>query len=77
LGELPPRHNALGFFCWERSLKIHIETTRGVSHCGLELYIKMYLKAKEELRKLKYSTMQKTYTSKKSSQKKPKSFKTL
>jgi len=24
LGELP-WHNALGFFCWGRSLKIHIE----------------------------------------------------
>jgi hypothetical protein len=27
--------------------------TRGVSHCGLAIYIKKYLKAKEELRKLK------------------------
>ncbi len=34
--------------------------TRGVSHCGLAIYIKKYLKkAKEELSKLKYFTMQK------------------
>jgi hypothetical protein len=33
--------------------------TRGVTHCGLAIYIKKYLKAKEELWKLKYSTMQK------------------
>ncbi len=31
---------------------------RGVSHCGLATYIKKYLKAKEELWKLKYFTMQ-------------------
>jgi hypothetical protein len=29
-----------------------------VSHCGLAIYIKEYLKAKEELWKLKYFTMQ-------------------
>jgi hypothetical protein len=33
--------------------------TRGVSHCGLAIYIKKYLNAKEELWKLKYLTMQK------------------
>jgi hypothetical protein len=33
--------------------------TRGVSHCGLPIYIKKYLKAKEELWKLKYFTAQK------------------
>jgi hypothetical protein len=33
--------------------------TRGVSHHGLALYIKKYLKAKKELWKLKYFTMQK------------------
>jgi hypothetical protein len=33
----------------------------GVSHCGLAIYIKKYLKAKEELRKLKHFTMQKLY----------------
>jgi len=32
--------------------------TRGVSHYGLAIYIKKYLKAKEELRKFKYFTMQ-------------------
>jgi hypothetical protein len=30
-----------------------------VSQCGLAIYIKKYLKAKEELWKLKYFTMQK------------------
>jgi len=30
-----------------------------VSHCGLVIYIKKYLKAKENLQKLKYFTMQK------------------
>jgi hypothetical protein len=33
--------------------------TRGVSHPGLAIYIKKYHKAKEELWKLKYFTMQK------------------
>ncbi len=33
--------------------------TRGVSHVGLATYIKKYLKAKEDLWKLKYFTMQK------------------
>jgi hypothetical protein len=33
--------------------------TRGVSHCGLAIHLKDYLKAKKELRKLKYFTMQK------------------
>jgi hypothetical protein len=33
--------------------------TRGVSHSGLANYIKKYCKAKEELWKLKYFTMQK------------------
>jgi len=30
----------------------------GVSHCGLAIYIKIYLEAKEELWKLKYFIMQ-------------------
>jgi hypothetical protein len=34
-------------------------TTRGVSHRGLAIYILNYLKAKKELWKLKYFTMQK------------------
>jgi hypothetical protein len=33
--------------------------TRDVSHCGLAIYIKTYLKAKKELWKLKYFTMPK------------------
>jgi hypothetical protein len=50
--------------------------TRGVSHCDLAIYIKKYLKAKEELWKLKYFTMQK-YNLQKILSKKPKSFKIL
>jgi hypothetical protein len=45
-----------------------------VSHCGLAIYIKKYLKAKEELWKLKYFTMKK-YNLHKILYKKPKSFK--
>jgi hypothetical protein len=33
--------------------------TRGVSHCGLAIYIKKNLQVKEELQKLKYFTIQK------------------
>jgi hypothetical protein len=40
------------------------EITRGVSHCGLAIHIKKYRKAKEELWKLKYFTMQKYNKSK-------------
>jgi len=40
--------------------------TRGVSHCDLAIYIKKYLKAKEELQKLKYFTTQKYNLQKKS-----------
>jgi hypothetical protein len=53
------------------SPKIHIswgifhDEQECVPHCGLAIYIKRYLKAKEELRKLKYFTMQKyIYSSK-------------
>jgi hypothetical protein len=55
-------------FCWkvipsyhERETgKVHnLLITTGVSHCVLAIYIKRYLKAKEELWKLKYFTMQK------------------
>ncbi len=45
-------------------------------HCGLAIYIKTYLKAKEELWKLKYFTIQK-YNLQKILYKKPKSFKVL
>jgi len=38
--------------------------TMGMSHCGLAIYIKKYLKAKEELWKLKSFTMQKYKSSK-------------
>jgi hypothetical protein len=37
----------------------HSIKTRGVSHCGLAIYIKKHPKAKEELGKLKYVTVQK------------------
>jgi hypothetical protein len=37
-----------------------IELTKGVSHCGLAIYIKEYLNAKEELWKRKYFTIQKS-----------------
>jgi hypothetical protein len=33
--------------------------TRSVSHCGLAIYIKKYLQAKEELWKFEYFTVQK------------------
>jgi hypothetical protein len=42
---------------WEISPQQNKYGTRGVSHCGLAIYIKKYLKAKEELRKLKYFTI--------------------
>ncbi len=41
-----------------------LKETRGVLHCGLAMYTKKYLKAKEELWKLKYFTMQKYNLSK-------------
>jgi hypothetical protein len=47
--------------------------TRGVSNCGLAIYIKTYLKANEELWKLKYFTSPKIMF-KKSSKRNPKSF---
>jgi len=46
---------------------MRVVKTRGVSHCGLAMYIKKYLKAKEELWKLKYFTMQKYINLQKSS----------
>jgi hypothetical protein len=36
-----------------------ITTRSGVSHCGLAIYIKKHSKAKKELWKFKYLTMQK------------------
>jgi len=36
-----------------------IQTATGVSHCSIAIYIKKYLKSKEELWKLKSFTMQK------------------
>ncbi len=37
----------------------NLKKTKGVSHGGLAIYVKKYLKAKEELWKLKYFTKQK------------------
>jgi hypothetical protein len=55
------KHVGIGLM-FAKKLKYQIWSqykTRGVSHCGLAIYIKKYLKAKEELWKLKYFTMQK------------------
>jgi hypothetical protein len=41
------------------SKKAIVYSTMGVSHCGLAIYIKKYLHAKEELWEFKYFTMQK------------------
>jgi len=40
---------ASGTFIKRWCLHCHMIQTRGVSHCGLAIYIKRYLKAKEEL----------------------------
>ncbi len=49
------------FFEMDRdpSKKAIVYSTMGVSHCGLAIYIKKYLHAKEELWEFKYFTMQK------------------
>jgi hypothetical protein len=57
---------------WKYNLKL----TRGVSHYGLDICIKKYLKAKEKLKKLKRFTMQK-YNPQKILYKKPYSFNIL
>jgi hypothetical protein len=57
---------------------LHTKRTRGVSHCELAIYIKKYVKAKEELWKFKYFTMQKIIIFPKSSKtNQNKSFKIL
>jgi hypothetical protein len=48
--------------------------TRGVSQCGLAIYIKKYLKANKELRKFKYFTVHKYNLSKKNPLKETKIF---
>jgi hypothetical protein len=48
-------------------LRLYLTQRRGVSHRGLAICIKMYLKEKEELWKLQYFTMQKYHLQKKSS----------
>jgi hypothetical protein len=45
---------------WEWIVYVNSKETRGVL-CGLAIYIKKDLKAKEELWKLKYFTMQKYF----------------
>jgi hypothetical protein len=54
----PPLHQPLERWVTYPVNHLQIET-RGVSHCGLAIYIKKHLKAKEELWKLKYFTIQK------------------
>jgi hypothetical protein len=46
-----------------KELLVHSSETWNVSHCGLALYIKKYLKAKE-VPKFKYFTMQKYHLQK-------------
>jgi hypothetical protein len=48
---------SMSFSFWEVHGTIPILTRAGVSHYGLAIYIKTYLKAKEELWKLKYFTI--------------------
>jgi hypothetical protein len=55
-GEERGMREGLGEISWRQTKKTQ---TRGVSHCGLAIYIKKYLKAKEELWKLNYFTMPK------------------
>jgi hypothetical protein len=51
---------SLGFRVSPMKLGCKISLNKGcVTLCGLAIYIKKHLKAKEELRKLKYFTMQK------------------
>jgi hypothetical protein len=50
---------ALTVICTWTLNRGYLTLTRGVSHWGLAIYIKKYVKAKEELWKLKYFTMQK------------------
>jgi hypothetical protein len=54
------------FFLFQKSIGETI-ITKAVSHSGLAIYIKKYLKAKEELWKFEYFTMQKYNLEKKSS----------
>jgi len=75
LGFLYPKVKLNEANVWPESL-ILLLLTRNVSHCGLAIYIKKFLKTKEELWKLKYFTMQK-YNLQKILEKKPKSFKIL
>jgi hypothetical protein len=61
------------YFCSTLGL-LFFYVTRGVSHYGLAIYVKNYLKAKKKKWKLEYFTMPK-YNFQKILQKKPKSFK--
>jgi hypothetical protein len=48
----------LGGMLWFATSQCHITIqTRGVLQCGPAIYVKKYLKAKEELQKLKYFTI--------------------
>jgi hypothetical protein len=50
-------------FMFNNNSKVYYNSLKllngGLSHCGLAIYIKKYLKAKVELWKFKYFTMQK------------------
>jgi len=58
-------------FCfeWVKGSPWNKQQGGGVSHCGIAIYIKKYLQAKEDIWKLNYFTMQKYNLQKKSSQK--------
>jgi len=56
--ELPPKNKPAKLY-FTRKCTTKERLTRGVSHGGLAIYIKKYLKAKEQLWKLKSFTMQK------------------
>jgi hypothetical protein len=68
----------LYFFSKQQSVYF-LASKRGAcwSHYGLAIYIKRYPRAKEELWKLKYFTMQKLYNLQKNPLKKTNSFKIL
>jgi hypothetical protein len=46
-------------FVWHNLQLNEWMKTRGMSHCGLAIYIKKYLKSQKDLWKFKYFTMQK------------------
>jgi hypothetical protein len=60
LSQTPTNISCRNYMLLSPSSQVHPNPTRGVSDCSLAIYIKKYLKAKEEeLWKLKYFTMPK------------------